>query len=198
LVKAHRELFAKANILHRDISINNLMVDPLDHNKGILIDLDLAVRVHGSDSRPVGKLPPPGTITFRAIDLCKDNPRDVYYRHDLESFLYVLVWILTHYHQGKEILGDQYRNWHGAEWSTISSSKIGFLALAKHYEFPSHTPLRDSWIAGLANLFNMGYLARLDALDSIWDTGFPQPFDEETLGGHVTYEKYLEILEAGD
>jgi len=45
----HHDLFEKANILHRDISIGNSMVDASDPCRGVLIDLDFAARVgeHG-------------------------------------------------------------------------------------------------------------------------------------------------------
>jgi hypothetical protein len=45
-VKAHRSLFVKAKILHRDISENNIIItDPktADGCTGMLIDLDLAI-----------------------------------------------------------------------------------------------------------------------------------------------------------
>ena len=38
---AHHDLYEKAGILHHDISINNLMVDPSDPSMGILIDLNM-------------------------------------------------------------------------------------------------------------------------------------------------------------
>ena len=40
----HRAL-SEAHILHRDVSVNNILIDSSD-SSGILIDLDLAAKVH--------------------------------------------------------------------------------------------------------------------------------------------------------
>jgi len=90
-IKAHRSLYVKGRILHRDISPNNIIItNPETANgfKGMLIDLDLAkVR----DSGPSGARHQTGTMQFMAVEvLCKT---DHTYRHDLESFFYVLLWM---------------------------------------------------------------------------------------------------------
>ncbi|KAI0192918.1 serine/threonine-protein kinase Sgk2 [Xylaria flabelliformis] len=69
-MKGHKSLY-EAGFLHRDISINNLMINEETHNKSwssFLIDLDFA----------------PHT-----------------YMHDLESFFWVLLWICVHYYNEK-------------------------------------------------------------------------------------------------
>jgi len=40
-IEGHESLRRKAGLLHRDISLNNLMIDK--DNRGFLIDLDLAI-----------------------------------------------------------------------------------------------------------------------------------------------------------
>jgi serine/threonine protein kinase len=195
---AHRDLFMKANILHRDISPHNLMVDPNDHNKGVLIDLDLAVRVRGSDKKPVGEPQPPGTMAFRSIDLCKEPPWEVFYRHDLESFFYVLVWILTHFDGGKLVLRNRYPEWQEGRLADIAGSKVGFLPDAKILAFPPRSRLRTSWIARLGKMFELAYRTKFALLREELLTDIPQPFDEETLGGHITYDQFMAILEAPD
>ena len=88
---AHHDLYEKAGILHRDISINNLMVDPSDRSRGILIDLDMAARDKDPDSGLKLELPPlpGGTVPFRAADLCDHDPLPrTLYRHDLDSCPY--------------------------------------------------------------------------------------------------------------
>ncbi|OJD26365.1 hypothetical protein ACJ73_02250 [Blastomyces percursus] len=75
---------------HRDISENNIIItDPeiTDGYSGMLIDLDLAKEL---GSGGTGARHQTGTMEFMAIQvlLSKDHT----YRHDLESFLYVLIW----------------------------------------------------------------------------------------------------------
>ncbi|OJD15459.1 hypothetical protein AJ78_04300 [Emergomyces pasteurianus Ep9510] len=89
-IKAHRSLYLVGNILHRDISENNIIItDPekADGNSGMLIDLDLAKEV---SSRRSGARHQTGTMEFMAIEVLLTI--DHTYRHDLESFFYVLIW----------------------------------------------------------------------------------------------------------
>lgn len=88
-IKAHQSLYEDAKILHRDISAGNiLIVDPneADGRSGMLIDLDLAV---GIDDSPSGTLYRAGTARFMAIGVLQGHRHN--YRHDLESFFYVLL-----------------------------------------------------------------------------------------------------------
>jgi hypothetical protein len=89
-IKAHRSLLGKAKILHRDISENNIIItDPeiADGFSGMLIDLDLAI----VDGERTGGRHMTGTMEFMAIDVLRGVEHT--YRHDLESFFYVLLWI---------------------------------------------------------------------------------------------------------
>ncbi|KAJ8131717.1 hypothetical protein O1611_g1910 [Lasiodiplodia mahajangana] len=90
-IKAHQSLYMTGNILHRDISPNNIIItkpETADGFKGMLIDLDQAkVRDSGTSEaqRQIGTLP------FMAIEVLRKA--DHTYRHDLESFFYVLLWL---------------------------------------------------------------------------------------------------------
>ncbi|ORY57479.1 serine/threonine-protein kinase Sgk2 [Pseudomassariella vexata] len=90
-IEAHRSLYVKGKILHRDISSNNIIItkpEMADGFKGMLIDLDLAkVR----DSGPSGARHQTGTMQFMAVEVLRKT--DHTYRHDLESFFYVLLWM---------------------------------------------------------------------------------------------------------
>lgn len=90
-IKAHRSLYLKGNILHRDISENNIIITNPDETggfAGMLIDLDLA-KVLGSGRS--GARHQTGTMEFMAIQVLQGI--DHTYRHDLESFFYVLIWL---------------------------------------------------------------------------------------------------------
>ncbi|KAI5779566.1 hypothetical protein EDC01DRAFT_305336 [Geopyxis carbonaria] len=91
-IKCHQSLFEKANILHRDISINNIMISKapsVDGPKGFLIDLDYAKMVD-SETRS-GAPHRTGTVEFMAIEVLSGKAIHSW-RHDLESFFYVLIW----------------------------------------------------------------------------------------------------------
>lgn len=95
-IKAHRSLYQDAGILHRDISPSNIIITPATVTpgsaKGMLIDLDTAWDISRGPT-PQGSLV--GTAPFMAIGALeayvRNNPRT--YRHDLESFFYVFLFI---------------------------------------------------------------------------------------------------------
>lgn len=110
----HASLFFQGGILHRDISPSNMIVihddfpqltsvaSPAATNdpfawiwprdtplRGCLIDLDYAIE---ASAQPSGALDRTGTYPFIAIQILGGQERHRY-RHDLESFLYVLLWV---------------------------------------------------------------------------------------------------------
>ncbi|KAE8354714.1 hypothetical protein BDV28DRAFT_73102 [Aspergillus coremiiformis] len=93
-ISAHRSLFVQGNILHRDISDSNLIIsrNKAGQPEGRLIDLDLAKDL---DSGPSGATHRTGTMQFMAIEILRGKGHT--YRHDLESFLYVLLWACIRY-----------------------------------------------------------------------------------------------------
>ncbi|KAI0388249.1 hypothetical protein F5Y17DRAFT_251326 [Xylariaceae sp. FL0594] len=90
-IRGHQSLYETGNILHRDISSNNIIItkpETADGFNGMLIDLDLAkIR----DSGPSGARHQTGTMQFMAVEVLRKT--DHTYRHDLESFFYVLLWM---------------------------------------------------------------------------------------------------------
>ena len=96
----HYRLWEKG-IHHGDISLNNLMYDvcaETGNPVGIVNDFDLATWV----DHPTTNNDRTGTIPFMAIDLLdggldKRIPR--LYRHDLESFIWVLAYVTVSYKQ---------------------------------------------------------------------------------------------------
>ncbi|VCU40090.1 Bgt-20769 [Blumeria graminis f. sp. tritici] len=120
-IKAHRSLLKDAMILHRDISENNIILTGSDVGKdwkGFLIDLDLAVLL--SDDKAQGKTQTmTGTMEFMALELlsgsCEKTGAIVNhsYRHDLESFFYVLLWLSMSrgWEKGKEQNRDYLSKW---------------------------------------------------------------------------------------
>ncbi|KAL6860864.1 hypothetical protein J3F83DRAFT_304069 [Trichoderma novae-zelandiae] len=90
-IKVHRSLYLDGKILHCDISENNIIItDPenSDGFKGMLIDLDLAKE---EGKGPSGTRHRTGTMEFMAIEVLLGTSHT--YRHDLEAFFYVLIWL---------------------------------------------------------------------------------------------------------
>ncbi|KAF8417794.1 hypothetical protein EV426DRAFT_540173 [Tirmania nivea] len=87
-IKGHRALYQKAHILHRDISINNVLIDQITGD-GFLVDLDLAI----NPRRPTASGAPhrTGTFDFMAIGVHYGHLHT--YRHDLESFFWLLLYL---------------------------------------------------------------------------------------------------------
>ncbi|SZF03906.1 unnamed protein product [Blumeria hordei] len=132
-IKAHRSLLLDANILHRDISVNNVLLkqceDPKDYG-GILIDLDLTILF--KEGKPQGKLEAMmGTIQFMALEILQNSfvqPGTVVshsYRHDLESFFYVLLWICIRFRwpDDKSPHSAFLRKWYSGTAEEIYSNK---------------------------------------------------------------------------
>jgi Fungal protein kinase len=103
LVLGHRFLW-KGGIEHNDISVSNLMYDKANNDAGVLNDFDLA-HVRGN-RRPSGT-ERTGTMPFLALDLLTEDAWagnvERLYRHECESFAWVLLWICARYDNGAEI-----------------------------------------------------------------------------------------------
>lgn len=146
-IRAHQSLYVTGRILHRDISSNNIIItDPktADGFKGMLIDLDLAkVR----DSGPSGARHQTGTMQFMAVEVLRKA--DHTYRHDLESFFYVLLWMCARESWTKKHLCQnesppnqtRLRKWEIGSFDDIADSKEGHMTVNSLeriiHEFPA-------------------------------------------------------------
>ncbi|KAK3902003.1 hypothetical protein C8A05DRAFT_34323, partial [Staphylotrichum tortipilum] len=119
-IEGHESLRRRAGLLHRDISIGNLMVG--NDNRGFLVDLDLAIseqRVGASGAK--GKT---GTRAFMAIGALLGEQHS--FMHDLESFFWVLFWICIHCDgpgEGKVVA--QFDKWNYADTEELAKLKLG-------------------------------------------------------------------------
>ncbi|KAK7407904.1 hypothetical protein QQX98_009915 [Neonectria punicea] len=126
-IEGHQSLH-KAGLLHRDISINNLMINEDDENpsrRTFLIDLDLAIKAQREGaSGAKGKT---GTRAFMAIGALLGQ--DHSFMHDLESFFWVLFWICVHYNgPGKDIGPTDFESWNYESDNKLVGSKKGVIS----------------------------------------------------------------------
>lgn len=144
-IEGHESLRQLAGLLHRDISVGNLMIDK--DNRGFLIDLDLAIkeqRLGASGAK--GKT---GTRAFMAIGALLGEQHSI--MHDLESFFWVLFWICIHYHRpgkGKVKVVAEFDKWNYADTEELAELKKGkvshegdFVKAAEKHFTPYYQPM---------------------------------------------------------
>ncbi|KAA8912096.1 hypothetical protein FN846DRAFT_933736 [Sphaerosporella brunnea] len=91
-IEGHRHMYTAHQVLHRDVSVNNIIILP--GSGGALIDFDLAVRM--TRTAGSGATHRTGTFEFMAYGVLAGAQHTAL--HDLESFYYVLLWLCI-YHQ---------------------------------------------------------------------------------------------------
>ena len=199
-VIGYRWLYEVPRILHRDISLNNLMLRKEDGNVyAVLNDLDLAV---DADAKSQSSKHRTGTKPFMAIDLLSGEPTDHLYRHDLESLFFVLVWI-TARHDGEDIPKPPLKEWAEGDHQRVMESKSSFLLK------PSLIPTKrfaslELHISRMHVMFRQGHVARSNARDiaransrfNLASEPETSHFDDVTLGGLVTFDAFQSILDA--
>jgi serine/threonine protein kinase len=182
--------------LHRDLSENNLMFKP-GTTKGILNDWDMASYLEDDDEIKLSTATHrTGTVPFMARDLLTDDtPPPHLYRHDLESFFYILVWAALHYDfPRKEKLKRiaKVQGWDAVSFETARTAKEGFI---------SHSGTKN----GLFLLVRPENAALLPWMTSLWtlfrDSHFEYEkenaspdFDNKTINGHLTFETFMQAL----
>jgi len=136
-VRGHRSLLIDGHILHRDISVNNIMITTASRPRtdgfhGFLIDLDHAI---GADAIGRHSSVPErtGTFEFMSIDAlwrCPDF-RHIYY-DDLQSFMWVFLWLIIKGSAGCPALEDWSGNFKPRVIGDIKAVQIGS---EKEFEF---------------------------------------------------------------
>ncbi|KAG2352680.1 hypothetical protein BDR07DRAFT_1615549 [Suillus spraguei] len=123
----------KEGVYHRDVSPGNLLWYWKDGKRmGVLNDYDLSSLANDQGPRGNERT---GTVPFMALDLlsAKAQRGEVkhLYRHDLESFIWVFIWICLHYRKGA-ILPAELRPLD--EWARLDAVACG----EKKYFFLGH------------------------------------------------------------
>ncbi|VDC02061.1 unnamed protein product [Peniophora sp. CBMAI 1063] len=124
VVASHYVAYAKESILNIDISLRNMAyAEDNGQPYGTLIDLDIS-----SDGTSQADIAPiMGTIPFVAHELmyAAQVPLQVdhLYRHDLESFYWILVWVCNCRNGTERVeLRDEFRAWSNRETCHLARS----------------------------------------------------------------------------
>ncbi|KAF9475561.1 hypothetical protein BDN70DRAFT_864698 [Pholiota conissans] len=98
-MEAHDEAYHKAGILHRDISIGNIMFR--GDGKGMLLDWDLCIKL-AKDPTPPRRPARTGTWRFMSIALLEKSGAPHRIEDDRESAFWLILWIALRYTEHTE------------------------------------------------------------------------------------------------
>lgn len=167
------------------------MVKETNPSEGVLIDLDIAARVNKDGSPLDGEtLPPAGTLQFRAFELITPQlPTKSFYRHDLESFFYALLWVHLYVHRSAG--NDQSPHFDfdfRGTWPLTRSYRVGYLiSYRRDWQKIPPGPLSESWLAPLRRLFGAAMREHPLILD--------QFVQDSTLGDAITFQTFFKVLQ---
>ncbi|KAJ7883488.1 hypothetical protein B0H14DRAFT_2701921 [Mycena olivaceomarginata] len=173
--------------MHRDISRNNLMYREIDGKiYGVLNDFDLSV-LQDKELRPTSKQRT-GTEPYMAVDLLVTGPPPPHlYRFDLESLFYVLAYVVCQYHDGKKIDNPPFDAWDHLPTTALRAKKSQFL-LADIVPPTSNFLALEALTLLLHEMFGDAYNARKKA-NTLARLGLAStPFEDDTLGDHITFD----------
>ncbi|KAF9071409.1 hypothetical protein BDP27DRAFT_1322083, partial [Rhodocollybia butyracea] len=166
IFRCYRWLVEEAKILHRDVSVANIMYryesDGSIH--GVLNNFDHAIRT--DVLRSPSSHQRTGTAPYMAIDILRTSPPPIHlYRHDLESLYYVLVCTVC------PADDPTIRDWFSLGGRLMAAIKRTF------FTKKGLTPR-----AGFESLNMRGF-------------NEDKPYDDETLGGEVSFDTFSVIFE---
>lgn len=166
--------------------------------RGVLSDWDLSTRL-GTPSTAEELRDMTGTWPFLAVDLLVPNSPTHLYRHDLESFFYVLVWAALHFDLQKGIntsdthVAPEFSLWMNDD---MEKARFGKRRLFRNPQLfnrlfwchsrPEFQELWDTWIEPFYSMFHAGFQAA--------EKEGMSESDNATLGGYVTFERFVEAV----
>ncbi|PSS38067.1 hypothetical protein PHLCEN_2v98 [Hermanssonia centrifuga] len=213
------DLRYKSNMLHRDISANNVMFEVRDGAvKFVVIDFDLAAMVdsNGEPLAAPSSKHRTGTLPFMAYELLRDmakstsseHQRIVHrLRHDFESLFYLCLYCLLTMVEVEDAkikadMTKELRDWEDQTYSSIASSKqylctdienMGTLVL------PVPCQVLRPWFYGWVTVFQRADLAMSNYKNQVrlaqwYKDESSSSFDIDTLQGTITRDKIKQSL----
>ena len=168
--------------------------------KGVVNDWDMASILNDEGEVPTSTAKHrTGTIPFMARDLLESDPPPHLYRHDLESFFYLLVWSTIHYDLKNKVrlpVCQDLARWDSNDPLAASAQKWTFiinpLTAKKVFtnirdEFKS---LLSEWVFPLHQLFQTATFS----LPNFLDVHRATHYDYDTYDGRLTFHTFMEAL----
>ncbi|KAL6695058.1 hypothetical protein J3F84DRAFT_395316 [Trichoderma pleuroticola] len=145
-INGHESLRREAGLLHRDISINNVMINEDEEDpsqRGFLIDLDLAIKE--TQTGVSGAKRKTGTRAFMAIEALRGAEHS--FIHDLESFFWVLYWICVHYDgPGKYVGPTEFEEWNYMNERVLSWTKLGLIGDERQFLYDAEQVFTEYYL----------------------------------------------------
>ncbi|KAJ3829591.1 hypothetical protein F5880DRAFT_314681 [Lentinula raphanica] len=211
VVQCHHWVWKYPKILHRDISQGNIMVREKGGVKyGVLNDWDLASSVDSPSQGPTSQFRT-GTKPYMAHEQQDPDwtgpPR---YRHDLESVFYVMTLFTFLYSSPREKVPEpfqqkhQFQKWHQRDDTALRQAKFELLHMANWR--PPVTKFFENfswWLRMIQRRFSDGLSQLRERTAERWPSGhgflenstsLEEDFDEDTLGGHVSFDNIVLIM----
>ena len=218
----HRWLFDEPGILHRDLSLNNIMcrivkeLGAKDKVYGVLTDYDLSswAASLNNDCTETSQQQT-GTPPYMAQELLRGTSDIHLYRHDIESLFYIMLLTCAHHtfdHSNEArwsvIMREgalPYRKWFNEQdYNTLGNHKIAFFSEMEPIILSPVFEDFRGWLLRLRRSFSYGFTAKQyhdqqrkalleEQVEETCYESLPSPFDDETLGGHVSYSAVIEL-----
>ncbi|KIJ13561.1 hypothetical protein PAXINDRAFT_13524 [Paxillus involutus ATCC 200175] len=164
-MKAHWFAYNTVKVLHRDISLGNIILT--DDGEGLLIDWELAKKVDENAARRRERT---GTWQFMSAMLLRNPGMKHTLQDDIESFLHVLVWASIKYvpatnaYSAEERGSDLRRIFDAIDFVKDGAAIGGTIKSAAFaagtYPPPNFKPKRPSPLLGLLEAFSSPFKSR--------------------------------------
>jgi hypothetical protein len=136
-----------------------------------------------------------GTLPFMALDFFIDESTVHGYRHDVESFMWVILFLMGQYWDGKSV-GESgpYHQWLRMDRPTLLNLKVAIQQHLRDQEVqPALEPLM-CWIEDLNHTLLLAQCQQGLARTKKADEGVVT-FDIDSCGGHITLDKVQKIFD---
>ncbi|RDB15970.1 hypothetical protein Hypma_003575 [Hypsizygus marmoreus] len=200
-LECHHHLSNTAASLFNGVSESNMLFARCGNGVlGVLSDWDIGLeRNDPSGSHPSIRSPRhcARTFPFMARDLLVNPPPLHLHRHHLESFFYILVWVVIHYdfeRRRKHRTPAELQCWNDKNATDNAKGYFIYSPLKRDHIFrhirKEFHGLRDKWLLPLWRLFR-------DAQVSLDDHRGDPGYDIATYGGRITFDTVMAVINRG-